>query len=58
MQMKLVCIGAFYPIKPLLIEQKKTKDRVTLMATANASGDFCLPLVFIHIPISLDFSLI
>ena len=27
---------------------KSSKDRVTLMATANASGDFRLPLVFIH----------
>ena len=27
---------------------KTSKDRVTLMATANASGDFRLPLVFIH----------
>ena len=27
---------------------KSPKDRVTLMATANVSGDFKLPLVFIH----------
>ena len=27
---------------------KTSKDRVTLMATGNASGDFHLPLVFIH----------
>ncbi len=27
---------------------KPSKDRVTLMGTANASGDFRLPLVFIH----------
>ncbi len=27
---------------------KTSKDRVTLMATGNASGDFRLPLVFIH----------
>ncbi|KAG9348076.1 hypothetical protein JZ751_004101 [Albula glossodonta] len=27
---------------------KSSKDRVTLMATANASGDFRLPLVFVH----------
>ncbi len=27
---------------------KTSKDRITLMATANATGDFRLPLVFIH----------
>ncbi|XP_067387794.1 jerky protein homolog-like [Emydura macquarii macquarii] len=27
---------------------KVSKDRVTLMATANANGDFRLPLVFVH----------
>ena len=27
---------------------KSSRHRVTLMATANASENFCLPLVFIH----------
>jgi len=27
---------------------KVSKEQVTLLATANASGDFCLPLVVIH----------
>ena len=27
---------------------KKSKDRITLLACANASGTICLPLMFIH----------
>ena len=55
MQTKLACIGTSYPIKPLLMVRRRLRiilklliDRAPLMATANASGDFRLPLFFIN----------